>query len=187
MNNSCSKTSTYSPTQTKRQFCPWKFFKTPPNLPFISSRLKSSNKSISPKITFPALKKKQETMFFSDLSHLPTLPSTRNCRLPHRLHCRASAPTSPFRFWPPPGTLSLSLSSHLKIETQTPKVFLTLPAWICYVYFFFSPFFGYNLLQTNTLATHNSNKPTPFSWFWTFWIQVLRFIIIKQRPLLHSS
>ena len=59
MNNSCSisKPSTYSPTQTKRQFCPWKFFKTPPNLLFISSRLKSSNKSISPKITFPALKK----------------------------------------------------------------------------------------------------------------------------------
>ena len=63
MNNSCSKLSTYSPIQTKRQFCPWKFFKTPPNLPFISSRLKSSNKSISPKITFPAPKKNKKPCF----------------------------------------------------------------------------------------------------------------------------
>ena len=110
MNNSCSKTSTYSPTQTKRQFCPWKFFKTPPNLPFISSRLKSSNKSISPKITFPALKKNKKPCFSPiSLTYPHSLP-------PATAACIAALPLRP----PHSGSnhlqvLSLSLSLSLSL------------------------------------------------------------------------
>ena len=147
MNNSCSKLSTYSPTQTKRQFCPWKFFKTLPNLPFISSRLKSSNKSISPKITFPALKKNKKPCFSPiSLTYPHCLPpATAACPTA----CIAALPLRP----PHSGSdylqvLSLSLSLPIwKLKPKLQRYF-----WLCQPGFAMCTFFPFLVITYNKQA-----------------------------------